>query len=188
MRQDLLAKGYRDIQLYPRPWTQPGVQALTPKFTGCGLRASSHAAAKRQFELLDLAFAHRCRDLGVRLRDACEEPAVRAKVASGLWANLSQSIKRKPWMHGEMPTYTTSSRLYSFEYDEKVEPEEAFAVYGRPVCHQHLVGRRDVQDLVGNCMAAQAVGAVAHSVLLSLGRRIPSLWDSDGAATSHGAK
>ena len=178
MRQGLLAKGYHYIQIYPRPWTQPAVQALTPKFRGCGFQASSHAAAQRQFELLDLAFIYRCRDLGVRLRDACEDRAVRAKVASGLWANLSQSISRKPWHYGDMPTYTTSSRLYSFEYDEKVDAEEAFAVYGRPICHEHLARGRDTQDLVGNCMAAQAIGAVLHSVLLSLGRRISGLWSS----------
>ena len=176
MRQRL-ASECGDVLLYPRPWTQPPDRNLTPKLLGCGISASPHAATTRETELLDLAFVHRCRELGMRLREACEDPEARAKVAAGLWVNMSQAISRKPWAHGSIPTYATSSRWYSYEHDEKVEPEEAFALYGRAIGVDQAASTRDVQDLVGNCMAAQTIGAVVHSVLLVLGRRIPDLWD-----------
>ena len=160
--------------MFPRPWTDPPSGTTAPKLAGC--RASSHAARTMSQELLDLAFLYRCVQLGVPVRDACHNAEARAKVAKGLWVDLSQMPRRKPWRVGPMPTFTTSSALYSFELDQQLEPEHVLAAYGRPVCHSHLASKADMQDLVGNCMAAQYIAAVVHSVLLTLVRRLPSLW------------
>ncbi len=77
-----------------------------------------------------------------------------------------------------MPTYTTSSLLYSYEHDCQIKPEEALALYGRPVLHEHQATQDDMRDLVGNCMAVQPVAAVIHAALLAFGRFVPGLWES----------
>ncbi len=177
-RSQLHEWGGNETCVYPRPWTEPLVASLRPRLHGCSFEASSHAARTQSVELLDLAFLHRCLDLGASVRDACHDQATRAEVAKGLWVDLSQSIQRKPWRFGPMPTYTTSSLLYSYEHDCQLEPEEALAVYGRPVLHEHQASLDDMRDLVGNCVAAQPLAALIHCALLTLGRSVPGLWES----------
>ena len=97
-------------------------------------------------------------------------------MAKDFYVDLSQSVDRKPWRHGTFPTYTTASIVYSYEHDARIEPEEVMAMYGRPFLRGHHLARDDIQDLVGNCMAAQPVSTLLHAFLLSVGRALPGLW------------
>ena len=126
--------------------------------------------------MLDLAFLARCVELGVPVHSACHDVEVRNAVKAKLWVDLSQSISREPWKCGDMPVYHTNYRMYSYEHDCKLEPEEVLAVYGRDVRHPHHASEGEMRDLVGNCMAAQPLAAVLHAALFTISKHIPGLW------------
>ncbi len=174
VRERLLSKGGPDVLVVESPWTEPSFHMGRPVFQGCRL-------TPRMRQLANIAFQAHCVDLGIPLANASSHAADRARAAKAFWVDLSQAVQRKPGMCGVMPTYTSNSTMYSFEHDAKMEPEEVLAMYGRPLSSSRHMSPSEMQDLVGNCMAAQPLGLLLHTLLLVAD--IPGLW---GPATTRG--
>ena len=150
---------------YRHPWSR-----------NCAEPAPSRFLSQRMVELLDLCFLARCIEAGASMEQVCRNIHLRHRLAKGLWVDLSQAIERKPWRLNDMPTYTTSSVLYSYEFQCIAEPEEVLAVYGRPIRHNHGLSGEEMRNLVGNCAAAQPMAAMLHAVLAAFGLGLPGVF------------
>ena len=129
------------------------------------------SATERSKELLDLAFLQACVDRGIDPREAMTENAARVRAAAGLFCDVSQSIARKPWCVGLLKCYTTSTEIYSYERDAVIEPEEAFRLHGfEGTPTGHGCSRKEMQALIGNCMAAPCVAIALLSLLAAHGQ------------------
>ncbi len=82
----------------PRPWTQPRPPLVAPSFGGW------HMPAKAR-RLMDLAILDRCLALGVSPIHVSTDAAARTQIAAGFFADLNQSIARKPWTVGNVQAF-----------------------------------------------------------------------------------
>ena len=67
--------------------------------------------------LMDLAILDRCLALGVSPIHVSTDAAARTQIAAGFFADLNQSIARKPWIVGKVQAFTGGTALYSFALD-----------------------------------------------------------------------
>ena len=161
---------------FARPWT------CRAQLLGCGV------VTPAQRELLDLGFLSRCAQLRMPI-PASSDAVSRARVAKDLYIDLSQSASRRPWRVGSVGTITTSTRAYSYEFDMMLHTEHLWRAYGRDVTRVsdqqhsgHIKAISDQRLMLGNCMAAQPVAAVLHSLIIGVGRLLPGVWGDAPAA------
>ena len=145
------------------PWTRAA------QLLGCGV------VTPAQHELLELGFLSRCAQLGMPI-PASSDAASRALVAKDLYIDLSQSPERRPWRVGSVGTITTSSRVYSYEFDMMLRTEDLLRAYGRDVAHISKEQQSQARVVLGNCMAVQPLAAVLHSCIIGVGGFLPGVW------------
>ena len=148
---------------HARPWSQKALYLRCSRVT------------PRQREMIELGFLWRCVGLGVSL-EASSAAAVRARVAQGLFVDLSQNPTRAPWRCGEVAAITTSSQIYSYELDTVLLPEELWAAYGRFVRRAEACSATQIRSLLGNCMAVQPVATVMHALVAGVCPRLTGAW------------
>ena len=148
---------------FARPWTSAA------QLLGCGV------VTPAQRELLELGFLSRCAELRVPI-PASSDAASRALVAKDLYIDLSQSAGRRPWRVGSVGTITTSSRVYSYEFDMMLRTEDLMHAYGRDVSRISKEQQAQARVVLGNCMAVQPVAVVLHSLIIGVGRLLPGVW------------
>ena len=107
---------------------------------------------------------------------ASSDAASRARVAKDLYLDLSQSAARTPWRIGSVGTITTTSRVYSYEFDMMLRTEDLLHAYGRDVARISKEQQGQARVVLGNCMAVQPVAAVLHSLIIGVGRLLPGVW------------
>ena len=175
LRQELQAHWEADAW-YARPWTQP-LRGLPPLLIGV------HTA--RTLDLVDIAAIDQCRRIGCSPRALAQDDALRRRVAESFYVDVSQSHKRRPWRK-RAPTATTAMQLYSFSEDHVLLEEELFAAYGRHVEVDAMIavglGRADLRNLLGDCMAVQPVATILHCMVVSCAQGLPSMLEARGSA------
>ena len=99
------------------PWS---AAPYTSRFTCNGIRTGPDGL--RQRHLLDIAWASRL----------LSNPTMAADLATAdYYVDVSQSVEEKPWSIGA-PTFTTSTRLFSFEYDSVIAAKFHLFALGVP--------------------------------------------------------
>jgi len=162
--------------LTARPWSQPSHDAgMAPAFLGFSPTA-------REMELADLAFLQRCLDKGVSPATAASVLTEREKLCQGLFVDMHENPHRRPWSVGQLRTCTTATRVYSFQEDAIVEPEEMHLLLGRlPIGAEKPdvpppLSRSNMRTLVGGCMAVPPISAILHALIIAAGPHLPRMW------------
>ena len=112
----------------------------------------------REVALIEIGVLDRCVALAIPPTAVATHLGARERVANELLVELSQGVRRKPWMVGAIGRLTTHSRWYSCDRDAVLQPEELWANYGRYVAGADSATHLSIssmQRLLGHCMAAQ---------------------------------
>ena len=96
--------GGPDYASCPHPWTQPRPPLVAPSFGGW------HMPAKA-LRMMDLAILDRCLVSGVSPILVSTDTAARKQIAAAYFADLNQSIARKPWTVGTVQAFTWGDDL-----------------------------------------------------------------------------
>ena len=142
----------------------------------------------RECAVLEVHLIQACLDMGV-LPTNLEDIALAKKV---LVRDCSQNVRgiqgaacTKRDLHGNTTSLAcssicTSARLYSYQWDRKILPEEILrALGGQTPCYSvncHSIATHDLQDLVGECQALPNLGAAIMAIILSCGHRLLGVW------------
>ena len=170
-RQQLLSKGVRGWGL--KPWTCMSGHVQAPMLRGFG-----QTDAKK--EILDLAFLYGCQKKGVSAEDALCRQQPRRRVAEDLFCDISQGICRQPWTFDRLQCCKTSSLWYSFERDAVIDHREIFRLHGFDTPPEDACTHRELQVLIGNCMAVPSISAVLHGLLCACAPRLPDCFEGHG--------
>ena len=116
----------------------------------------------RQKELLDVAYL----DTQAWLMKE-GQASERENVISGLVADVSQNIGRRPW--GLIRTFTQSSQVYCFERDRLLLPHERLRCLGFPDVQTLTkdMSFAEASSLVGQAMAVPAVTMACLCLLVA---------------------
>ena len=88
-------------------------------------------------------------------------------------SKVSQSCQRGGVnFNGQVPTVTTSTRLWSFKEHRELLPEEMMAFHGLPNYNFGGCHMTQARNIVGNSMASTTLATVLVPVLQVLGRLI----------------
>ena len=137
------------------PWTsRPGL-ALAPK-----LRDSAK-------ETVDIAWTWQLKQARNAARATGSKPPSVDEAAKDFFADISQSVLRKPWGGEEFPCITQTSEVYSFEHDGIVSPSQQMQLQGHSkqvkLC---TLTEAQVRSLAGEGFSATCIGAVLHAAFL----------------------
>ena len=119
-------------------------------------------------ELMDIAWASRCRSLGFDVYALTPEQENQA--STDFWLNITQSLDRKPWFAGRRRTSTTSTIVYSFQHDRLLCPVEYLMQHGLPssdVVQLRGLEPKDVYDLSGEAFALPSISSFLFAMLSS---------------------
>ena len=124
---------------------------------------------RRTRDLLDVAFLHRCAQIGRSPLQVASNVAARSEAVESFYVDVSQSHTRRPWTCGLVRTTTTATRLYSFTEDRVLSEEELWGALGRHVDVKQVeaagVTRSDLRQMLGNCMAVQPLATTLYSLI-----------------------
>ena len=107
--------------------------------------------------MMDLAILERCLATGVSPIHVSTDTAARKQIAVAYFADLNQSIGRKPWTVGKVQAFTGGTTLYSFALDRVLGAAEMLWIYGRSLPEDITCSEGELRDLVGNCQTAQTM-------------------------------
>lgn len=170
-RQQLLSKGVRGWGL--QPWTGVSGHVQAPRLRGCG-----QTDAKK--EILDLAFLNGCHKKGVSAEDAMCRQQPRRCAAENLFCDVSQGICRRPWTFDTLQCSKTSTLWYSFERDAVIDHREIFRLHGFDTPPEDTCTHRELQVLIGNCMAVPSISAVLHGLLCACAPKLSDCFEGRG--------
>ena len=181
------AAWHRQVTEQRERWHQSG-------FNGHDSHPLVHAALRglstrpRERAVLEVHLIQACWDMGGSPKNP-EDIALAKKV---LVRDCSQNVRgiqgaacTKRDLHGNTTSLAcssicTSARLYSYQWDRKILPEEILRALGwqtpRYSVNCHSIATHDLQDLVGECQALPNLGAAIMALILSCGKCMPGLW------------
>ena len=146
------------------PWT--GRRA----FQGAGLPRTA-----RIFEILDCIAIVTCKDAGLAPKDM--NTAVVQRLLHGAFVDVSQSFSRRAWAlrNEDLPTFTTSTTLYSFSDDRVVTGREMLQMHGHSprLSVPDSLTEENLRELAGEGMALPSLGLVVWSLFLC--KRFPEM-------------
>jgi hypothetical protein len=105
------------------------------------------------------------------LLDVAESARLQAGLpVEGYFANITQSVSRKPW--GHMKTLTAHTELYDFSREVMVSPIEELALHGFPAKEmlEQLLSEyscKTIQSFAGNSMFLPCIGSVMLAYFLN---------------------
>lgn len=121
--------------------------------------------AERVKDLLDIAYwEHRAAQGDMASGDACPE-----KVVAGLWANISQDVSRCPWCVGSIPTFTTSSEMYSFTHDCVLSGHAHLRLMGYPdsASMEGDFREKELKQFAGEAFSVPCISLVLNAYYLN---------------------
>ena len=134
--------------------------------------------AERDLDVIDLAWATRIKNIPASVKSA--PPSQRFDLLKkDYYVNHSQQNVRKPW--GNFSTITTSSRVYSFELDRDVLPEELLLLLGHPspssdtCAFNPELKAKTLCHLAGEGVSIPVMACAINAIVLKC---MPHLWAS----------
>ena len=161
------------LPMSPRPWTACGL------FRGCGISLTS-----RVRDLLDNMTLLACAEKSLPL-SSLTGAQIRESV-QGHWLDVSQCVTRhkRARLQECVPTFTTSTELYSFSHDRVVLGREMLQMHGhaRDLKIPADVPESAVKDLAGQGIALPCLGSVLWALYLCKG--FPAVRSPEGSDSS----
>ena len=162
-------------------WRQSGLDGHdSHPLVHAALRGLSMRSRERA--VLEVHLIQACLDMG----GSPTSPEDIASAKKLLVRDCSQNLRRiqgaactKRDAHGNTTSLACSSvctgaRLYSYQWDRKLLPEEIQAPRHSVNCRN--VTTQELQDLVGECQALPNWGVAIMALILSCGQRLPGVW------------
>lgn len=143
---------FRDLHKMPAgtaPWT-----------TRTGVRLRGLLGSARQRELLDIIF----------IREQQRLPKLTTReLVKGLYANVSQCVTRMPSSRGHLPTPTTNSCVYSYEFDCVLSSEAAARGMGWPTgfCPREVLSPTQLRSLVGESFSVPIIAQLSYIMYMN---------------------
>ncbi len=132
----------------------------TPSGRGKGLNP-------RERDILDIAWACQLKTAARAARREKHVPEAEATLRRNFWADISQSVSRKPWGEG-VGALCQSSVIYSFELDRILPPEAHLRLQGWPRDAQlEGVPKASLREFAGEGFFLPAVSTALWAMVLT---------------------
>ncbi len=121
----------------------------------------------RAREILDIAWACRLKTEARAARREGRMPKAAPSLRHNFWADISQSVSRKPWGEG-VSTLCQNSVIYSFELDRVLPPQAHLRLQGWPRdAHLEGVPKASLREMAGEAFFLPTVCAALWAMVLT---------------------
>ena len=124
--------------------------SFAPWTKALGVTLNGLPVSERTLDLLDVAWYDSIHSMPLS--------ASSTELRQDFWANVSQSIQRRPW--GSRGTLTTRGVWYSYEFDTTLDGRDFLRLQGLPTMTETRgLSDRETKDLGGEAFCAPIVGS-----------------------------